>query len=262
MPTKKKKKKVAKPKAKPKKTAKKVVRKTAKKTAKKSVKKVSKKKVARKAVKAKAPKKVKKVAKRAKPKTTRKAAPQPAPKPASVEAPAAAPATPPAPAPAAAPATTPPPPAVQLEVGQMAPDFTLKADDGRDVALTRLRGRKVVLYFYPKDDTPGCTMEACSFRDGINDVDQKNAVVLGVSVDDVDSHQKFKSKYSLNFPLLADIDHQVVKAYGVWKEKSLYGRTFMGIERTTFIIDEGGRISKIFSKVKVDGHLAEVLASL
>lgn len=149
-----------------------------------------------------------------------------------------------------------------LEEGQKAPDFTVQTDDGRTVSLSDFRGRKVVLYFYPKDDTPGCTVEACAFRDGISKIQAKGAQVLGVSVDDVGSHQKFKEKYHLNFPLLADTDKKLVKDYGVWKEKSMYGRSYMGTERTTFLIDEKGKIQKIFPKVDVKAHYEEVLQAL
>ena len=153
-------------------------------------------------------------------------------------------------------------PSVNLEVGQTAPDFTVKNDEGSDVSLSSFEGKKVVLYFYPKDDTPGCTVEACSFRDGLKEIETRGAVVLGVSVDSVDSHQAFKSKYSLNFSLLSDSEKQIVQAYGVWKEKSMYGRTYMGIERTTFLIDEKGKIEKIFPKVSVEGHFQEVIDAL
>ena len=149
-----------------------------------------------------------------------------------------------------------------IAVGDPAPDFHLSADDGRSYALKELRGKKVVLYFYPKDDTPGCTKEACSFRDNLGRVTSKGAIVLGVSRDDVKSHAKFREKYHLNFPLLADVDGHVTEAYGVWKEKNLYGRTYMGIERTTFLIDEDGRIARVWPKVKVEGHTDEVLAAL
>ncbi len=149
-----------------------------------------------------------------------------------------------------------------LKVGQKAPDFTVLNDKGEKVKLSDLKGKKVVLYFYPKDDTPGCTKEACAFRDGISEIKKKGAIVLGVSVDSVESHQKFKDKFDLNFPLLADTDKKLVEAYGTWKEKSMYGKTYMGIERTTFIIDEQGKISHIFPKVKVDEHYAEVLKAL
>ena len=146
--------------------------------------------------------------------------------------------------------------------GEPAPDFRLPADDGKTYALRDLRGKKVVLYFYPKDDTPGCTKEACSFRDNLSRVTSKGAIVLGVSKDDLESHAKFREKYSLSFPLLSDPEGKVLNAYGVWKEKNLYGKTFMGIERTTFVIDEGGKIQKVFPRVKVDGHVDEVLAAL
>ncbi len=149
-----------------------------------------------------------------------------------------------------------------LEVGQVAPNFTLAADDGTRTSLKDLRGKKVVLYFYPKDDTPGCTKEACSFRDNLARVTTKGAVVLGVSRDDTRSHVKFREKYHLNFPLLSDGDGTVTETYGVWKEKNLYGRRSMGIERTTYLIDEGGRIARIWPRVKVDGHTDEVLAAL
>lgn len=146
--------------------------------------------------------------------------------------------------------------------GDPAPDFRLPADDGKTYALKDLRGQKVVLYFYPRDDTPGCTKEACSFRDNLARVRSKGAIVLGVSKDDLESHAKFREKYSLSFPLLSDPEGKVLGAYGVWKEKSMYGKTFMGIERTTFVIDENGRIRKVFPRVKVDGHTDEVLAAL
>lgn len=146
--------------------------------------------------------------------------------------------------------------------GDEAPDFTLMDDSGKNVSLSSLRGKKVVLYFYPKDNTPGCTKEACSFRDGISEIQKRGAIVVGVSTDSIESHVKFKQKYNLNFPLLSDPDKKVVSKYGVWKEKSLYGRKFMGIERTTFVIDEHGKVIKVFPKVKVDGHYEEVLAQL
>lgn len=149
-----------------------------------------------------------------------------------------------------------------LGTGVKAPDFSLPADDGSTVTLAGLKGRKVVLYFYPKDDTSGCTKEACGFRDSWKDVQRTGAVVLGVSPDDVASHQKFKRKYDLPFPLLADADHRVAEAYGAWGEKSMYGRRYMGILRTTFVIDGEGRIVRVFEKVKPEGHAGEVLAVL
>jgi peroxiredoxin Q/BCP len=150
----------------------------------------------------------------------------------------------------------------ELKVGQKAPDFTLADDGGQKVKLSDFKGKKVVLYFYPKDDTPGCTKEACSFRDGFDAIKSRGAVVLGVSADSVDSHKKFKSKFELNFPLLADPDKKMIESYGVWKEKSMYGKKYMGIERTTFVIDPQGKISHIFPKVKVAEHYDEVLEAL
>jgi thioredoxin-dependent peroxiredoxin len=149
-----------------------------------------------------------------------------------------------------------------LAPGVKAPDFSLAADDGTTVTLKALKGRKVVLYFYPKDDTSGCTKEACGFRDRWTDVKQAGAIVLGVSPDAVTSHQKFKQKYQLPFPLLADPDHLVAEAYGAWGEKSMYGKKYKGILRTTFLIDGEGRIARVFEKVKPEGHAAEVLAAL
>jgi len=141
-----------------------------------------------------------------------------------------------------------------LAAGQPAPEFTLPNDEGQLVSLADYRGQKVVLYFYPEDDTPGCTKEACSFRDGLSAIHLRRAVVLGVSADTVASHVKFKQKFHLTFPLLSDIDKTVCNAYGVWQEKQMFGRRFWGIVRTTFIIDEAGNIAKIFPKVKVDDH--------
>ncbi len=149
-----------------------------------------------------------------------------------------------------------------MKVGQKAPDFSAKDDSGKTVRLADLKGRKVVLYFYPKDDTPGCTKEACSFRDGIATIRKLGAVVLGVSADSVESHQKFKKKFDLNFPLLADANREIIEAYDVWKEKSMYGRKYMGIERTTFIIGADGKITHIFPKVKVAEHADEVIEAL
>lgn len=146
--------------------------------------------------------------------------------------------------------------------GQLAPDFALPATDGSTIRLSELRGKKVVLYFYPKDDTPGCTKEACSFRDNLGVLQSMGVVVLGVSPDTVASHQKFAQKYGLTFPLLADEGSQVATLYGVWKEKKQYGRTYMGIERTTFLIDENGIVRRVFPKVKVDGHVEEVIEAI
>jgi peroxiredoxin Q/BCP len=148
-----------------------------------------------------------------------------------------------------------------VEAGSAAPDFALPADEGGEVRLSDLRGKKVVLYFYPKDDTPGCTVQACDFRDVAPRFEGVNVAVLGVSGDSVGSHGKFRNKYGLNFPLLADESNEVAKAYGVWKEKSMYGRKFMGIERSTFLIDEEGTISHVWRGVRPKGH-AEMLAEL
>jgi peroxiredoxin Q/BCP len=146
--------------------------------------------------------------------------------------------------------------------GQPAPDFTLQDQDGTPVSLSGLKGKPIVLYFYPKDDTPGCTTEACAFRDARADYEAAGAMVLGVSPDDVKSHKKFATKFSLPFTLLADADHAVCELYGVWKEKNMYGRKYMGVERTTFVIDSRGTISKIFPKVKVSGHSDAVLEAI
>ena len=146
--------------------------------------------------------------------------------------------------------------------GDEAPDFTLQADDGRDVSLSDYRGKKVVLYFYPKDGTPGCTREAIEFRDMVKEFDKEDIVILGVSKDGVQSHEKFKRKHELPFTLLSDPEGKVLDLYGVWKKKSLYGRTFMGTERTTFLIDENGIIKKIYRKVRVKGHAQACLLDL
>ena len=149
-----------------------------------------------------------------------------------------------------------------LKVGDKAPAFTLLSDAGETVSLQDFLGKTVILYFYPKDMTPGCTTEACDFRDSIPALKRKKALVLGVSRDSQERHEKFRDKYGLNFPLLADEDGKVCKAYGVWQEKSLYGRKFMGIVRTTFVIDPKGKIEQIFNKVKVKGHAEAVLAEM
>lgn len=148
---------------------------------------------------------------------------------------------------------------MELKVGDPAPDFTSTDQNGTPIKLSDYRGKKVVLYFYPKDDTPGCTAEACSLRDNEDRLRAAGYEVLGVSVDDHKSHQKFIKKYSLPFPLVADTDKQIVEAYGVWKEKSMYGRTHMGIVRTTFLIDEAGIITDIITKVDTQNHADQIL---
>ncbi len=148
---------------------------------------------------------------------------------------------------------------MSLEIGDKAPDFTLPADGGGKVSLKDLKGKTVILYFYPKDDTSGCTAEACAFRDQLPDFSKTKATVLGVSRDSVASHDKFKNKYGLTFPLLSDEAGKVTEAYGTWVEKSMYGRKYMGIDRSTFLIDPKGVIRGIWRKVKVPGHAEEVL---
>ncbi|HSE27532.1 MAG TPA: thioredoxin-dependent thiol peroxidase [Gemmatimonadales bacterium] len=149
-----------------------------------------------------------------------------------------------------------------LRPGQAAPAFTLPTDTGDTISLSDLRGKPVVLFFYPKDDTPGCTTEACEFRDNWAAVQRSGAVVLGVSPDGVASHRQFREKFSLPFPLLADEGHAVAEAYGVWGEKSMYGKKYYGVLRTTFIIDAAGSVRRVFEKVKPAGHAAEVLEAL
>jgi len=145
-------------------------------------------------------------------------------------------------------------------IGKPAPDFTLPASTGETISLRQFKGKKtVILYFYPKDETPGCTKEACEFRDHSEEFDRHNAVVLGVSTDNLASHTAFRDKHRLPFPLLADEDAAVSKLYGVYKLKNLYGKKYMGIERTTFVIDRTGRIAQIYPKVKVDGHISALL---
>jgi peroxiredoxin Q/BCP len=143
-------------------------------------------------------------------------------------------------------------------VGELAPDFTLETDEGRALTLSELRGRRVVLYFYPKDDTSGCTTQACGFRDEFPRFGQLDAVILGVSPDPVKKHVKFRAKYDLPFTLLADVDHAVAELYGVWVEKSMYGRKYWGNERTTFLIGADGRVEHVWEKVKPAGHAEEV----
>jgi len=149
-----------------------------------------------------------------------------------------------------------------LRPGTKAPTFALPSGDGETVKLADLKGKKVVLYFYPKDDTTGCTVEACEFRDSWAAVKRSGALVFGISPDGVASHSKFSAKLTLPFPLLADTDHAVAERYGVWGEKSMYGRKYFGILRTTFVIDETGSIAKVFERVKPKGHAAEVLEAL
>jgi peroxiredoxin Q/BCP len=149
-----------------------------------------------------------------------------------------------------------------LKAGDKAPDFQAPTDAGESVSLKDFRGRKVILYFYPKDNTPGCTQEACDFRDSIARFKKKEVVVLGVSPDSIESHKKFKSKFDLPFALLADEDHKIAEAYGAWGEKSMYGKKFMGIIRSTFLIDEKGKIGEVFEKVKVDGHVGQLLGKV
>ncbi len=149
-----------------------------------------------------------------------------------------------------------------VKVGDVAPDFTAEADDGVEFALGSMRGRKVVLYFYPRDNTPGCTQEACDFRDLSPALPGKNAVVVGVSTDSVRSHQSFKSKYALPFTLVADPERKIVNQYGVWVEKKNYGRSYLGVARTTFVIDEAGIVERVFENVRVKGHAGAVIGSL
>ena len=146
-----------------------------------------------------------------------------------------------------------------IEPGKKAPDFTLAADDGTKVKLSTLRGGPVVVYFYPRDDTPGCTREACAFRDRREEIAALGAKVLGISADDVASHEKFRDKFSLNFPLLADTEHRVAEKYGAWREKTRFGKTSMGIQRSTFLIDADGVLRKVWKAVDVEGHDQQVI---
>jgi len=151
---------------------------------------------------------------------------------------------------------------LKLKAGDVAPDFSVASNGGGKVSLADFKGKPVILYFYPKDDTPGCTKEACAFRDGFAEFKKRGAVVLGVSTDPVKSHDKFVEKFQLPFTLLADVDKRIVTAYGVWGEKSFMGRKYLGTHRVTFLIGPDGRIKKIWPQVKPDGHAAEVLAEL
>jgi peroxiredoxin Q/BCP len=146
-----------------------------------------------------------------------------------------------------------------IEPPAKAPSFSLKATDGKTVKLSDFKGQPVVLYFYPKDDTPGCTKEACAFRDRQSELKKLGVVVLGVSPDDVASHQAFTKKFELNFPLLADTDHAVAEKYGAWREKNMYGKVSMGIQRSTFLIDKDGKVAQVWKKVSVDGHDQQVI---
>ncbi len=149
-----------------------------------------------------------------------------------------------------------------IEEGKPAPTFALPSDSGEEVSLEALRGRPVVLYFYPRDDTPGCTRQACGIRDAWGEFEERGAVVLGVSPDSARKHMKFRDKYGLPFTLLADEDHEVAETYGVWVEKRMLGKKYMGIERSTFVIDAGGNVAKVLRRVKPDTHADEVLAAL
>ena len=151
---------------------------------------------------------------------------------------------------------------LKLKAGDVAPDFSVASNGGGKVSLADFKGKPVILYFYPKDDTPGCTKEACAFRDGFAEFKKRGAVVLGVSTDPVKSHDKFAEKFQLPFTLLADVDKRIVTAYGVWGEKSFMGRKYLGTHRVTFLIGPDGRIKKIWPQVKPDEHVAEVLAAL
>ncbi|HEY2761157.1 MAG TPA: thioredoxin-dependent thiol peroxidase, partial [Pirellulales bacterium] len=149
-----------------------------------------------------------------------------------------------------------------IETGQLAPDFMLPADDGTKIRLAELKGQPVVVYFYPKDDTPGCTKEACAFRDRSKELKKLGAVLLGISADSVESHERFRDKFELNFPLLADEGHQVAEQYGAWREKNMYGKKSMGIQRSTYLIDPAGKVARVWKAVQVDGHDEHVIAAL
>jgi peroxiredoxin Q/BCP len=150
----------------------------------------------------------------------------------------------------------------ELKPGDKAPEIHLKDDEGNDFQLSKLKGKTVVVYFYPKADTPGCTKESCEFRDHNDAFAKKDTVIIGISPDPVTAQAKFRKKYTFPFPLLADVEHQVAEAYGVWKEKSMYGKKYMGVERSTFVIGPDGKIAQVYAKVKPEGHAAAVLAEL
>lgn len=234
----------------------------AKKAAPKAKKSAAKKPAAKKAAKPAAKKAAPKAATKAAPKAAAKKAAAPkaakkaAPKAAKPAAPKAAPKK------AAAPKAPELKPMAGPKVGDTAPDFVLPSDEGHTISLGDYKGKKIILYFYPKDDTPGCTTEACSFRDSFARLNSLQAVVLGVSRDDVESHKKFHTKFKLNFPLLSDIEGRACQIYGVWKEKNNYGKTYMGIERSTFLIGTDGKIKKIYPSVKVEGHVDEIMKDL
>jgi len=151
---------------------------------------------------------------------------------------------------------------MELKIGMKAPDFTLQDSQGKEVSLSNFKGKKIILYFYPKDNTSGCTAEAVSFRDNYDKIKETNSMVIGISKDSIASHMNFARKYNLPFILLSDGEGKVCELYGVWKEKSMYGRSYMGIERTTFLIDEQGYLQQIFPQVKVKGHSEEVMKFL
>ena len=149
-----------------------------------------------------------------------------------------------------------------LEEGSKVPSFTLVDDNGKKIKSSQWAGAPVVIYFYPKDDTPGCTKQACAFRDASQSLRDLGAVVVGISCDSPESHAKFRDKYSLNFPLLVDTDHQVAERFGAWREKNMYGKKSMGIQRSTFLIDAKGKVAKVWKRVQVDGHDAQVLDAI
>lgn len=253
-----------------KKAAKKAVKKAAKKAAKKTVKKAAKAVKATKAKKttgkasAKAPaKKAAKPAAKGKKATKAKVkakAPARAKKPRAPKTPVETPAAEAASAPEAPAASE--PPAAAPRAGDAAPEFDVVGDQGEQISLSRLRGKKIVLYFYPKDDTPGCTVEACKFQEHLGSLTEHGAVVVGLSPDDAASHAKFRQKYNLTFHLGVDRGAEVAKRYGVWVEKNMYGKKSMGIQRSTFLIDADGNVAAAWPKVKVDGHAEEVLSAL